>query len=61
MLAAFLAFKCFFRNERSIHILLKMDNTSAIAYINKRGGTVSPTLNRLNKEGVLAVGAWRGT
>ena len=50
MLAALLAFKCFFRDERSIHVLLKMDNTSAIAYINKRGGTVSPTLNRLNKE-----------
>ena len=50
MLAAFLAFKCFFREERSIHILLKMDNTSAIAYINKKGGTVSPTLNKLNKE-----------
>ncbi len=50
MLAAFLAFKAFFREERSIHVLLKMDNTSAIAYINKKGGTVSPTLNRLNKE-----------
>ena len=50
MLAAFLAFKCFFREKRSIHVLLRMDNTSAIAYINKMGGTVSPTLNILNKE-----------
>ena len=50
MLAAFLAFKCFFREERSIHVLLRMDNTSAIACINKMGGTVSPTLNKLNKE-----------
>ena len=48
--AAFLAFKCFFKNRRSIHVLLKMDNTSAIAYINKMGGTVSPALNNLNKE-----------
>ena len=31
-------------------MLLKMDNTSAIAYINKMGGTVSPALNKLNKE-----------
>ena len=38
MLAAFLAFKCFFREKRSIHVLLRMDNTSAIAYINKMGG-----------------------
>ena len=50
MLAGLSAFKCFFRDKRSIHILLKMDNMSAIANINKRGGTVSPILNRLNKE-----------
>ena len=50
MLATFLALKCFLRKERSIHILLKMDNTSAVAYINKKGGTVSPALNHLNKE-----------
>ena len=50
LLAAFLAFKCFFRDSRGIHVLLKLDNTSAIAYINKMGGTVSPTLNKLNKE-----------
>jgi hypothetical protein len=50
LLAVFLAFKCFFRNKRSIHILLKMDNTSAVAYINKMGGTVSPALNGINKE-----------
>ena len=37
MLAAFLAFKCFFREEKSIHVHLKMDNASAIAYINKMG------------------------
>ena len=50
LLAAFLAFKCFFKDRRSIHVLLKMDNTSAVAYINKMGGTVSPALNKLNKE-----------
>lgn len=50
LLGAFLAFKCFFKDKRSIHVLLKMDNTSAIAYINNMGGTVSPALNKLNKE-----------
>ena len=40
-MAAFLAFKCYFRNRR---------NTSAVAYINKMGGTASPVLNSLNKE-----------
>ena len=29
---------------------LKMDNTSAVAYINKMGGTVSSALNNINKE-----------
>ena len=50
LMAAFLAFKCYFRERRSIHVLLKMDNTSAVAYINKMGGTVSPALNNLNKQ-----------
>lgn len=50
LLAAFLAFKCFLKDKRGIHVLLKMDNTSAVAYINKLGGTVSPALNKLNKE-----------
>ena len=49
-MAAFLAFKCYFRNRRRIYVLLKMDNTSAVAYINKMGGTASPALNSLNKE-----------
>ena len=50
MLAAFLAFKCFFREERSIHVLLRMDNTSAIGLHKQNGRTVSPILNKLNKE-----------
>ena len=32
------------------HVQLKMDNTSAIAYINKMGGTAFPALNALNKK-----------
>ena len=46
LLGAFLAFKCFFKDKKSIHVLLKMDNTSAIAYITK----MSPALNKLKKE-----------
>ena len=47
LLAAILAIKCFAKKERSIKIVLMMDNTSAIAYINKLGGTVSPELKQL--------------
>ena len=45
----FLAFRCLFKNKRSVHVLLKMDNTSAITYINKIGGRVSPALNDISK------------
>lgn len=50
LMAAFLAFKCYLKNRKSIHVLLKIDNMSAVAHINKMGGTVSPALNSLNKE-----------
>ena len=50
LLAAILAVKCFAKSKRSIKILLRMDNTSAIAYINKLGGTVSHVLNNLTKQ-----------
>ena len=54
--AAFLAFKCFFKNKRSIHVLQKMDNTSAIAYSNKMGGMVSLALNNIHcKQRILAL------
>ena len=41
LLAATLAVKCFARDKEDIMILLRMDNTTAIAYINKRGGIVT--------------------
>lgn len=50
LLAATLAVKCFAKRANNIVIHLKMDNTSALTYINKMGGTVSPELNRLTKE-----------
>ena len=39
-----LAMKTFTKGRRNIHVLLKMDNTTAISYINRMGGTRSQTL-----------------
>ena len=47
LLAAFLALKSFARQERSISILLRLDNVTAIAFLNKMGGTHSRYLSRL--------------
>ena len=50
LLAATLAVKCFAKGKQDILIHLRMDNTTAVSYINKYGGTVSPTLNQLTKD-----------
>ena len=50
LLAATLAIQTFAKRKENVLILLKMDSTSALTYINKMGGTVSPDLNRLTKE-----------
>ena len=50
LLAAFLAVKAFVRTSQNVVVHLRMDNTTALTYINKFGGTVSPDLNRLTKE-----------
>lgn len=50
LLAAFLGLKCFAKNKRSCQILLRIDNTTAISYINKMGGIQFPRLNSLSKE-----------
>ena len=49
-LAAFHAVKCFVRDKKSITVLLRMDNTTAVMYLNKLGGTVSPKLNTIVRE-----------
>jgi hypothetical protein len=41
-----LATKTFTKGRKNIHVLLKMDNTTAIAYINRMGGTRSRTLSQ---------------
>ena len=46
-LAAFHAVKCFVRDRKSITVLLRMDNTTAVAYVNKLAGTVSTKLNTI--------------
>lgn len=49
-LAAFLAIKSFVPDRRSMKILLRMDNMSAVTYENKLGGTVSQNLTALTKD-----------
>ena len=51
--AALLAVKCFAKNKANILIHLRMDNTTALTYINKFGGTVSQELNHLTKQLML--------
>ena len=38
------------KDKSGIMILLKMDNTTAVACINRKGGTVSPTLSDLARD-----------
>lgn len=39
LLAAFLVLKCFASNRRAASILLRLDNVTAIAFLNRMGGT----------------------
>ena len=48
--AAFFCFKAFCKNKTRLHVLLKLDNTTAVAYINKKGGTISVSCNKLAKD-----------
>ena len=45
-LAAFHAVKCFVREWKSIIVLLRIDNTTAVTNVNKLGGTVSIKLSQ---------------
>ena len=38
--AAFFCLKAFCKNKTRLHVLLKLDNTTAAAYINKKGGAI---------------------
>lgn len=53
LLAAFLALKVFAQKVEVTEILLRMDNVTAIAYVNKMGGTHSPMMS------ALAIEIWK--
>lgn len=50
LLASFLALKTFATNYHDCKILLRIDNTTAIAYINKAGGIQFPILTNLAQQ-----------
>ncbi|XP_044586107.1 uncharacterized protein LOC123266143 [Cotesia glomerata] len=46
IIAAFLALKCFAKDYKNCEILLRIDNTTAISYINRMGGVQYVELNK---------------
>lgn len=50
LLAAFFGLKCFAEDKANCDILLRIDNTTAIAYINHMGGTQIEKLSKIAKE-----------
>ena len=46
---AFFYLKVFCKNKTRLHVLLKQNNTTAVAYINKKGG-ISTSCNKLAKD-----------
>lgn len=50
LMAAFFGLKCFAKNFKDCEILLRVDNSTAMAYINRMGGTLFPHLHNLASE-----------
>ncbi|XP_044581549.1 uncharacterized protein LOC123263077 [Cotesia glomerata] len=50
LLAAFFALKCFASNLSNCEVLMRIDNITAISYINKAGGIKFPHLSALARE-----------
>jgi hypothetical protein len=48
--ATFLAVQDFLKHQSNLSVKLRLDNTTAIAYINNQGGTRSPSLTSLTLE-----------
>lgn len=48
--AAFFGLKCFAKNERNKEILLRIDNTTALSYINRYGGVQFYHLNEIARD-----------
>ena len=55
LLAAWLGLQCYAKNMRNCHVHLKIDNTAAVAYINKMGGAPSRDLCQLALQDVELV------
>ena len=49
VLAALYALQAFVPNLQDVHVRLKLDNSTAVAYINKMGGIKSLSLNSLSR------------
>ena len=47
---AFFCLKAFWKNKTRLHVLWTLDNTTAVAYINKKGGNISASCNKLAKD-----------
>ena len=47
--AAFFCLKSFCKNKTRLHVLLKLDNTTAVAYINKKEGPFQPLVTNQQK------------
>ena len=47
--ATFFCLKPFYKNKTRLRVFSKLDNTTAVAYINKKGGTISVCCNKLAK------------
>ena len=43
-LAVVFAFNCFFRYSYNCNVLIRSDSSTVVAYINKQGGTISPSV-----------------
>lgn len=50
LLAAFFALKCFASELSQCEVLLRLDNNTAIAYVNKAGGVQFPHLSELSRK-----------
>ena len=48
--AVYIGLKSFAKDKHNCHILLRIDNSTAVAYINKQGGVKYPTLNKITPQ-----------
>ena len=48
--APFFCLKAFCKNTTRLHVLLTLDNTTAVAHINEKGGTISASCNKIAKD-----------